>query len=400
MSGLEGLGNINTRNDSCTVGTPLQSNDFVTVKADNRLLSNDISQFSSTEQFGNYLIDWFQKTGVVEITEVDTTTKQLVGGYSAFGAVLEPDVNTRYCIVGCLTIDNVRNLISSIDRSTIMPNSRIVAICFADAIQMEKNKAKKINMEIIGNETIREINSAITSSLPYIASNNSFGYKIASTLNGKYRADNRGNFGGIANNLSSASGSIVNSFKEGFTQLKDSVVGAVNSLGGVKKQLGLGTSENSNNAIPQIGGNEEITKEQETIQRVTQNEQIIMPKTMANIEPEVMTSEQSIEPEVTIEKPSEDVPYGTDLTPGTLDGPKADLTKQMIGEDIVTPGTLEKENETEYEKVEETFETTGVVVETDTTVPTDTTTSASETDTSSVTVDISKDPIDTTETTE
>ena len=339
---LEGLGNINTRNDSCTITGPLESstNGQVFIE-DKRLLADGSVMFETSEQYTEYLASWLKGTGVAN---TDETTIDWYGFKGIKASVIGDKQNQVYVVVGSLTLENLRQLIVNMEAYNPKHNVSTVAVCFCDLTQAETARAKALDIEITGNEGIREINNAITSRLPYLSLSDKFENKLAKALNNKYRQSNESitpntvtsSFG--FNGLSELGKSVTDAFKEGFNQLKGSVTSAVAAVAPLK--------HNNNTQCLTQGNN---TQAIESIEGASQE------SVYANGEPEVI-----IEDKNEIKNTDTEI-----VTPGTLDKPTTNLTKQMVGQDIVTPGTMDKEYQTTYEKADQGFvvDTQGEVVE-------------------------------------
>lgn len=334
MQGLEGLGNINTKNDSCTITSPLMTSESLTFVEDQRLLSNDKERFKDLSEYVDYLYTWLQNSGVVDISNGITDWY----GFKAIQAVVINDrEKQKYMVVGCITLENIQQLILNIENSNPKPSIPTVAICFYDSMYAESQRAKAIDMEVVGNESIREINGAITSSLPYLSIGKRFENKLAKALNDKYRSDNTAVVTTFTSELTETGNSIISSFKEGLNQLTSSVQSAVGICQSTIRNKGLTSTE------------------KEKLQLTDQLKDSID-----------VRQEGMVTPEVIIEK-SGDTTTENRATPGTLDGPSVILTKQQTGEDIVTPGTMDKINQTTYEPAEQGFvvNTTAVVRDSD-----------------------------------
>lgn len=335
MQGLEGLGNINTKNDSCTITSPLMTSECSTFVEDKRLLSNDKERFKNLSEYADYLYTWLQNSGVVDVSNGITDWY----GFKAIQTVVINDrENQKYMVVGCITLENVQQLILNIENSSPKPSIPTVAICFYDSMYAESQRAKAIDMEVVGNESIREINGAITSSLPYLSIGKRFENKLAKALNDKYRSDNTAVVTTFTSELTETGNSIISSFKEGLNQLVSSVQGAVGICQSVVQNKGLPNTEKEKLKLPD-------------------SQVVDKPKDSISVEQDNM-----MVPEVVIEK-SEDTITENRATPGTLDGQSVILNKQQTGEDIVTPGTMDKINQTTYEPAEQGFvvDTTAVV---------------------------------------
>lgn len=340
MQGLEGLGNINKVNESCTITSPLMTNSGTTFVEDKRLLVAELEKFGSADEYTNYLYEWLQRSGVVDVSNGITDWY----GFKAIQTVVVNDrENQKYMVVGCVTIENVQKIIVTIENSSPKPSIPTVAICFSDSLYAESSRGKAIDVEVMGNEAIREINSAITSTLPYISVGKRFENKIAKALNAKYKSTNGNCTNNITSDLSDAGNSIVSSFKEGINQLAGSIQGAIGFVQTTVKNKSLASIEKEILQLPENGATEGVVTGVPVDNAMTSQEGVVMS-------------------EVSIEKQEQAEPENR-ATPGTMDGPSVILTKQQTGEDIVTPGTMDKVDQTEYEPAEQGFivETTAEV---------------------------------------
>ena len=306
-NGLQGLGILNTKNDSATVGSPLQT---VTnsVNIDTRLIDLSMA-LSQSDGFAKYVRSWAENTGVATLCDCEQSVMSIPG---VFGLKLLSEETAVYNIIPCDNIEVARQIYQTLTSGSNTHTHKCVLVCPYTFEFNDIRKGSSLGVELLGYNEAQEINSAITSSMPYLAVGSTFVHKICKSLNSVYSKHNSdmalnrvkeaftGDVGG--------DGGIIGSFKQGFGQLKSSVLGALGSKSDIntseKEKLILPEMNNEN----QYNGNEGVTIEQ---------------------------------------TPSFDVPnYGTNITAGTMGGDERIPSPAESGEDIVTCGTMSKnENE-------------------------------------------------------
>lgn len=195
QNGLSGLGALNEFNKNTVIETPggfLQKND-----TDNRKLVTDKKRFNTPDNFQEYLINYFNNTGILKCSSAEQSLKESLNFSEIFYTQFtNSSVNTScenvFCIFPILSVHNVQTLIEQLAVSTITTNNnKCVAIGYFNYDIELKNQAKNIRLELIGIEDIFDINNAVDSadkSEPYLAlDKDSFRYRLASELNKKYK---------------------------------------------------------------------------------------------------------------------------------------------------------------------------------------------------------------------
>ena len=329
---FNGLGIVNTKNDSCTVGTPLSTDQFANVKKDDRLIETDSTIFTDVGVFSEYIRNWFMKTGVVNISEVTDVCVCENSQYS-FGVTMLSDASRcTYIVVPTLSADRTVEVVNRLKASATKPNNVVVCISYGFIPDDMKRLCHSIGIQIIDNNEIYDINGAICSTMPYLGVGNRLHNKLAKELNAVYKVANKQQ-DTFQDDIKSIGSDFVNSFKEGFGQLKESLFSAI------------GIGDTLANKTPKAieGGN--------------------TPNIPASFTPNTPnTSNTMSTPE-----------FGTDITPGTMAGPELEYDERRCGDDIVTPGTLDKPEiaggnvihvqGVVLDKAEEVSETTGVSLE-------------------------------------
>ena len=320
-NGLDGLGIINTKNDSATVGSPLQSATGG-INADTRLLDLGLT-VSQTDEFTEYVKNWAGNTGVAQLYNCEPSLAN-VGG--AFGLKLDCDESIVYNIVPCADSELAKQIYQSLTSGE--HTQKCVLVCPHTFEYNDIRKGLSLGVELLGYNEAQEINSAITSPVTYLAVGESFVHKISKALNSIYCKHNsemamnrvKETFTGDGN----GTGGIAEALKQGFDQLKSSVLGAV----GNKSDF-----------------------------YIQQKEKIRLPDITSS-----ETNGVTIEQEENFSVPE----YGTNITAGTMGGDEYTPSLAESGEDIVTCGTLSRDENTIYttgEEVESTDNTVHVNIE-------------------------------------
>lgn len=242
-NGLEGLGNINTINDKANVNSPYSF--LVKTDTDSRKLVTDGNKFLSDEQYGEYLKNWFDSTGIFDTKRVVKDELQSDEVSFIFYAQLKKEfVNTPaenvFCIYAFHSLENVKSTLKLLKTtgSTINSVHSVVMGCF-HCDEETRLELKQLGFDITGLDEIYEINQAIDNGLnrlSYCGVNyNKFHTKLAAWLNMKYNKEcTDSTVGIISNNIKNEAQSLGNdistSFKEGFGQMRDSVGSVLEAL--------------------------------------------------------------------------------------------------------------------------------------------------------------------------
>lgn len=242
-NGLEGLGVINTNNASATI----DSSSLTVEKYDTdvRKFSTDGNKFTSIESFYEYLQNYLNNTGIVSVSPVADEIKQQLNFsfifYAQFNTMADnTSVENGFCIFACPSLENVKSIINLLQNSSVsnIPNKR-VAIGYFNYDNNIKSMAKQVNLDLMGYQDILDLNNAIDSGdkkLPYMNIGNSFEIILAKQLNHKYSSMSTGQTSQYTQQLSGLGHNLGESFKEGFSQLKQSIFGLGKDLGLTKDQ--------------------------------------------------------------------------------------------------------------------------------------------------------------------
>jgi len=235
MSGLEGLGVLNSGSKGGTVETPtdiLHKNPM-----DSRLFEVDCNKFESMTGFADYTKNWFTQTGVMQISDADMNFAQSIGHMQLFNAVvLNDQASTVYTIAPCYDYSTAKNFIQAVSNVQNRPTNKIIVIAYFNFNQTDTDMAKSMGIELFGYDAMYDVNNAITSSMTYLSVGSNFYNKLAKQLNNKYKSSN-GSIGSSAGaDMSGVGNDIASSFKEGFEQLKGSITGLFAGLGSKKNQ--------------------------------------------------------------------------------------------------------------------------------------------------------------------
>lgn len=228
-NGLAGLGNINTDNASATVETPGAA--FNKVYNNGRTLETNPSRFSTTQELTEYLLNWFNNTGVC---------KAYRNGYTDCAFNLEvnsPTVAVSAYVVCALTENEAYSMLDQFMKNAQYSRVNVPAIMGyfnSDAGLRLGSEAKAVGLSLIGNQEIMQINAAVSDNFFLSVGSKKLGDLIAKALHEHYKGEiasekggtipGMGNFGNDSNNLG-------NAFQEGINQLGGSVKGLLASFG-------------------------------------------------------------------------------------------------------------------------------------------------------------------------
>ena len=182
--GLSGLGIINT--DNANGGLQSPSDLEVKVDADSRLLATNMTRFSSTEQYKQYLISYFNSSGIGTASEFSAISLGLTINQTINGVAL----TSNYVIFPTLNYNEVMQILQNLQQPQDQSQTKNVIIGYFNYGSEQVQLSKQLGIELVGANEILEINNAISSGLkgmPYIAfDKKSFTHLVSSMLNTIY----------------------------------------------------------------------------------------------------------------------------------------------------------------------------------------------------------------------